>query len=502
MICFSLTGGSLDEDLALITGYGSDIPLFELRLDFIKNIDPSAAAAFPRRTAEAAASRTPPRIILTLRRKKDGGQYSGSEEDRAGLLSAVLSAGKNFPFHYVDLEEDFHSAAVEAGVRKSGVSVIRSFHDFEGVPPDLTDRVRRLARGKEEIPKAAVYPRGSRDLLRFFQAAAELRGIKKILLAMGPFGLPSRILTAKTGSYLSFCSRSGASAAPGHLSPEELIGLYRHSKVRAETPVFAVIGNPVMHSRSPAYHNLRFSQDGIDAVYVPFLVDDTEAFFRTADLIDMRGISVTIPHKQAVIRHTNEREESVERLSACNTLLRRSSGWYGCNTDVEGFLGPLRRCLDSGPASGGLSGKKACVIGAGGAARAVVYALLWEGMEVCILNRTEEKARGLAEEFGDIGPAVNAGGLDARGMEMMKAHSFLIVQTTSVGMHPCLDADPAPGYVFSGNEIVYDIIYNPEITRFLTRAREAGSQCIGGMEMFNEQARLQYQLFREAARRD
>jgi 3-dehydroquinate dehydratase/shikimate dehydrogenase len=323
---------------------------------------------------------------------------------------------------------------------------------------------------------------------------------EKILLAMGPFGLPSRILTAKTGSILSFCSPADESAAPGHLSPEELSGLYRYAQIRAETPVFAVIGNPIMHSRSPAYHNPRFSEEDIEAVYVPVPVDDVDAFFQTAELIGMRGLSVTIPHKQAVIPYTVEREEAVERLSACNTLIRRSGGWYGCNTDVEGFLTPLWARLGTGNESDGFAGKKACVIGAGGAARAVVYALLLQGVRLCILNRSLEKAQGLAEDFGDIGPEIRSGTMDERGLKLMRSHSDLIVQTTSVGMHPDIGADPMPAYSFTGNEIVYDIVYNPEITRFLSRAREAGSEVISGMEMFDNQARLQYQLFREAAR--
>jgi len=142
------------------------------------------------------------------------------------------------------------------------------------------------------------------------------------------------------------------------------------------TPVFGVIGNPFMHSLSPVIHNRGMAALGIPGVYLPFAVDDLPAFMGAADLLGIHGLSVTVPHKESVIRYLATRDPAVERFGACNTLVRTEGGWHGTNTDAEGFLAPLRPAL----AGRALAGVKSCVIGAGGAARAVVAALEYAGM--------------------------------------------------------------------------------------------------------------------------
>ena len=315
---------------------------------------------------------------------------------------------------------------------------------------------------------------------------SELRGMRKILIGMGEAGLPTRILAARLGSELTYCSPPGRQAAPGHLDPATLLDLYRFKSITETTGVFGVIGNPIGHSLSPAIHNRGFEALGIDAVYLPFLVDEPESFFRMAGLLGIRGLSVTIPLKEAVIPFLTERDERVEATGACNTMFRRNEGWFGTNTDAGGFLKPLEEGMKNKP----VSSLKATVVGAGGAARAVVYALVGLGARTLILNRTVEKAEILARKFG-----CDFAGINGEGYRLMKNYSDLIVQTTSVGMEPDLNKDPLPDYRFKGHEIAYDLVYRPTQTLFLKRAAAAGCRTIPGLEMLFNQAVLQFKLF-------
>jgi shikimate dehydrogenase len=198
------------------------------------------------------------------------------------------------------------------------------------------------------------------------------------------------------------------------------------------------------------------------------------------------GLSVTIPHKQTVIELAGSVDESVKAAGACNTLVldEESQRWAGYNTDWKGFLKPI--------ADLSLEGRSALVIGAGGAARAVVYALITRGMNITIVNRTLSRAEKLAREFGCACASIEEAG---RLFNKNPEGPLLVVQTTSAGMNPDAEADPAPGLQFTGREIVYDIIYTPEETVFLKRATEAGCRTINGSTMLKAQAAEQFLLF-------
>jgi 3-dehydroquinate dehydratase / shikimate dehydrogenase len=245
-----------------------------------------------------------------------------------------------------------------------------------------------------------------------------------------------------------------------------------------------------LHSRSPAYHNPAFREARAHAVYVPFPVDDCEAFIALADLLDIRGWSVTIPHKKAIIPFLDVVHPETRAIGACNTVIRTVRGLEGFNTDFPGFLEPLLEI-----SGGSLEDMPVCVLGAGGAARAVVYALVESGARVLILNRTVSRAAELASEFSRPGKQVEYGPLDASSADRVGAYRGVIVQTTQVGMHPHEDRDPLEFYRFQGDEIVYDIVYTPEYTRLLCRARDAGCRVISGMRMFETQAEHQKRLF-------
>jgi 3-dehydroquinate dehydratase/shikimate dehydrogenase len=483
LVCLSLTGSTLAEDLEVLDSRRAWIDAVELRADFLDAGELAALSRFP------ALAGLP--VILALRRKREGGRWTGEESRRRSLLAGAVSGG----YAYVELEEDLEDLRLARAAVEAGGRVIRSFHDISGLPDRIVERCRRLPRSAGEIPKLAVTPRSTHDLVALAEAFQRLRGEEKILIGMGERGLFSRLLATRLGSLLTYCSaENDRPAAPGHLDPRTLVELYRFRAQDQDTFVCAVIGKPIAHSRSPEFHNKGYAALGLNGVYIPFLVDEVGPFFHLAELLELRGFSVTIPHKEAVMPLLTERDQRLKAIGACNTVVRRQTGsgerrevgWFGTNTDVEGFLSPLERqapeLLNAAT--------RATVIGAGGAARSVVYALRSRGLRPLIANRTPQRAESLAERFGCPWTA-----LDRAGTERIRDNCDLIVQATCVGMHPASEADPAPGYSFTGREAVYDLVYQPQLTSFLKRARAAGCRTISGLDMLFCQAAAQFRHY-------
>lgn len=473
-LCLTVAEKTIEEDVKQVQKFAQHIDMVELRADFLETKEYGSIPSFPK------VVRFP--SILTMRSRAHGGHFLGSERERQRMIRMALGAG----FAFIDREEGTEDPRLDQQIEDSGARIIRSFHDFEGVPDDLAARILKLLKRKTELPKATVMPGNTGDLLKIAQCAQALRNQQKILLGMGDFGLLTRLLAPVFDSYLSYCSPPGMETAPGHLDPELLDTLFRFREIDARTEIFAVIGNPIKHSISPQIHNKGYADLGLNAVYVPVLVDSLRDFFQLAEILRMGGFSVTIPHKQGVLDFLTERDESVTQIGACNTVIRRQNGWEGKNTDVSGFLAPLRKVF-AGEIPAGL---KATVIGAGGAARAVVYALVKNRFDVLILNRTEERAQHLARDF-----RCRWGGYTAEGITSMRGFSELIVQTTSVGMVPNTQADLLSDFVFTGDEIVYELVYKPHETKFLKRAAKAGCRIIHGLDMLYEQAYDQFFLF-------
>jgi 3-dehydroquinate dehydratase/shikimate dehydrogenase len=197
-------------------------------------------------------------------------------------------------------------------------------------------------------------------------------------------------------------------------------------------------------------------------------------------------MSVTIPHKEAVIPYLDESDRFVASIGSCNTVVWEAGTIRGLNTDAPGFLADLRRLLEGRK----LSGLRASVIGAGGTARAVCSALLSEGCVPAVFNRSPGRAEKIAEALGVAWYPLN----ESSTHELEKRND-LIVQTTSVGMSPRTGEDPLPFYRFNGDELVYEVIYAPEETLFLRRARTAGCRGLNGWGMLLEQAFVQFEAF-------
>ncbi len=495
LICLCLTGQTLEEDLDIANEYRAYIDIVELRADFLTEDERLRIREFPEMVKMPC--------ILTIRRICDGGRYSDGEGARTALFARALAfaqqdSRKNFA--YVDFEEDFQVPSLEDAAMAFGTKIIRSFHDMENPVDNVAEKIRALRLTGYEISKVAFMPHGLSDVTSLFQEASQFRGTEQIVCAMGEFGLPSRILAAKFNSYLTYTSPAELLenlSVIGHCDPKTLEQSYRFRSISARTRVFGITGYPLKVTASPKIHNEKQRQLLLDSVYIPFRSETAQEAFDFADALGMLGYSVTIPHKESIIEYLDWTDEKVKKIGACNTVIKSGKEWRGYNTDCTGFSRSLVEFVEKATGKIGIDGMKVSVIGAGGASRAIVYALKELGANVCVFNRTSMKARKLAEQFGFAWA-----GLGADSISKISEYSDIIVQTTSKGMGITEDSDesndPLWFYEFTGKELVYDVIYEPEQTPILKRASLCGCKTCNGYTMFIYQAILQIELFMQS----
>jgi len=265
-------------------------------------------------------------------------------------------------------------------------------------------------------------------------------------------------------------------------------------QITAKTQLVALLGYPLGHTLSPRMHNAAFQELGLDWCYLPLEVRPGRLEGALKGLVArrFRGANVTIPHKEKVLEFLDEASPAAQALGAANTILAEGEHLYGDNTDWIGFLRALDDAGERHPAG------QALVLGAGGAARAVVYALAREGWEVAVLNRTPERAEALVEALSHSNPeaSLRAGPLKRGKLKRELAASQLLVNATPVGMHPHVDECPVPEDVpIPASVAVFDLVYNPEETELLKRAREAGAKAIGGLGMLLHQGAEAFRLW-------
>ena len=484
-ICLCLTANTIARDLEILNQYRKYADMAELRVDCL---DPDERLLIRRFPEQAGLP-----VILTIRRLVDGGRFSGGEGARVSLLArglAYAEADRRRNFTYVDIEEDLNVPSLEEAARTFGTRIIRSYHNVAGADEDIAAKIRDMVHSADDLVKVAVTARSTADMLRLFRAGKECAAQEKIMIGMGHLGLFSRILAEQFGSFLTYASPPAESGAPpaaeGQLDIRELAEQYRFRTITARTKLYGVVGFPLKATGSPRFFNAVFRLEELDAVYVPFPADSIVHFMELARELGVSGLSVTVPFKEAVLPFLSEQSAEVQSIGACNTLSRCPRGWFGANTDARGFSDSLLEFI--GKTS--LKRRKIAVIGAGGVARAAAYELRRLGGKALILNRTVHKARDLAFPY-----KFAWGGLDNRGIELMRKYQDIIIQTTSAGMEGSEAGDPLELYHFSGREAVMDMVYKPEITPFLRRASDAGCRILNGYDMLIRQARSQYARF-------
>lgn len=484
LICLSLTAKTIEEDLATIERYRGKIDLVELRADLL---DPSEAFALRDFPSVAGLP-----CILTVRRKCDGGRFVDGEGQRLVILAKALAYARpdtNANYAYVDLESDFRVPAVEEACHTFGTRIIRSIHDVAGMPENLDKAWTQLALEPHEIPKLAVMPKSAADFARLFSWARALPAGERIIVGMGEYGMPSRILSERLGTCIAYTSalHSGLPvAAPGHLDPAVLEDSYRFREIGRHTEVYALGGNNVLASRLPQLHNAAFKALGRDAVFLPMRADDVPSLLAALDAIEARGAAISVPLKEAILKSLTRRSREVEDIGACNTLVREKNGWAGYNTDAEGFERALLEFFGHSE----LRGLRATLVGAGGVALAAAHVLADLGVSTVVLNRTVAKARILAGRYGfAFGPCTE------HSSELVTDHSDIIIQATRVGMEGEQQGDPLDWYDFTGKEAVFDFIYRPERTMLLERAQKAGCKTTNGWKMLRYQSAEQFKLW-------
>ena len=488
-VCLTLTGRTLAEDLAQYRSQKLFTDMVELRVDLLDRGEIAAVKDFPARLAKEAGRPVP--MILTCRRKCDGGVWSASEKSRATLIRKLVkeltrplstsTSSLHLPL-YLDLESDFHLCDDVKGVR-----IVRSTHCFD--EKSAKTFLKKLSavpsrRCEKEVLKLAIksdLPLGVKLIERFRDDPRE-----HVVMAMGHEGFFTRALARYSHSKWVYTSVGGLSEL-GHVTPEELVRDFRIRDLAATGPgneLFGVTGWPLKKTRSPELHNAAFVNEGAAALMVSIPCPDIRQSLKAMKDLGMLGLAVTIPHKETVMPLLDRIDASAKAVGAVNTVLRHGDKFCGYNTDVAGFTRALVEFVTGNPDSVGIALRairfqsvgialrairgtagvralpdmKVALLGAGGAAKACKYALKKLGCKVTVFHRKPLTA-----------------GFD------------LIVNATPV--------DPIPEYVFRGDELVYDLRYVPETTELMARAAKAGCRVCNGFSMLRYQAEEQRKIW-------
>lgn len=477
MICVILGRGrhkSLSTEWAQAAEAGAS--LVELRIDCL------------RREADMerilAKRHTP--LVVTIRRGAEGGLWRGDELLRQRLLREAIVLNVD----YVDIEMDI--APVLPRPKFGTTRRIISYHNFKTVPEDLDDLASKMRDLDADIIKIAAHARTVADASRLLEFVARSNKVSPTIgIAMGDLGVFTRILATKFGSPFTYAGfNPDRTFAPGMLRLKELQRDYFFDQINAETELYAVIGDPIGQTLSPAVHNTAFRKLGLNKVMVPLRIPDSKLreSLEALEWLNIQGMSVTIPHKQAILPLLDSVDKAVERIGACNTAVRRDGDWVGYNTDYRAAMHCLETTLsgsihsDASP----LLDKQVLILGSGGVARTIAVGCLRRGAGVILCGRNDETTNKLAEELGcrSVPWSMRAGTM-----------CDILINGTPVGMHPDVDSSPVPIAAFRPGMLVFDTVYHPENTFFLKQAREHACATLTGVDMFVQQAAVQFKLY-------
>jgi 3-dehydroquinate dehydratase/shikimate dehydrogenase len=461
-------------------------------------------------------AQSPLPCIITCRPTYEGGEYDGDDAARISLFEAL--GASDTPPAYIDVEyEVFRRSANlrqkvllsvdhEHQPRDVHTRLILSLHDFDGRPAQLFNLLTQMrTESAPRVLKVAFRARSLRDNLELFDIVAE-SDRPAIALGMGEFGLMSRVLAPKFGAFLTFASlRETSATAPGQPTVRDLLDLYRFRTISPKTNLYGVVGWPVGHSIGPQVHNAGFEAVGHDGVYMPMPTPEGWESFKATMLtllyapgLSLRGCSVTIPHKEHLLRLAREDDSRAweidpvcAQVGAANTLVvQPGEPCRVFNSDVDGMLMPLRA-----ERSDALASARCIVLGAGGAARAAIVGLAAAGAEVVVAARAPEKAAAMIADV-NMGDAVKVQTLDR-----LRPRTWdVVINCTPVGMRggPAEEASPVDPGIFEGASadcIVFDTVYNPIETPLLHDAATAGVRTIDGVRMFVGQAAAQFKAW-------
>lgn len=441
----------------------------ELRLDWLPN--ENEIYAFLRRLATEPPSAT---LIATCRRVEAGGRFRGTIASQLLVLAEAIRAG--CAWYDLEIESSSKCPRELLDVLLGDGRRLASAHFFRGSTTNWKGIAAKLWEAKPDAVKIAATSRSLADGLGLLRFANAKRSV--VAVPMGDIALPLRCLALREGSALSYAPVEAATA-PGQVALDASKNLYRVDSISRKTGVYGVIGDPIAHSLSPQMQNAAFHARRMDAVYLPFLVRDLRDFLSGIEPLGIRGFSVTLPHKQKILRHLDDCDSLASAIGAVNTVVVRGAGkLYGYNTDYIGVLRALQQRIS-------LRASRVLIFGAGGAARAVAFALAQSGAAVCVCARRALEAKKLARAVG--GEAV------ARS-RLRKEFFDAIVNATPVGMFPAVERSPlAPDEL--NCRLVFDLIYRPVKTKLLRLAAQRGIETVSGLEMFLAQGAGQWEIW-------
>ena len=446
--------------------------LVELRLDYVRDLGSS--------TIRKLANGVGARAIATLRSPGQGGAPGPNPRQRIAFLREICHSR----FAYVDLELETDREVLGALGRLASdhrTVVIVSHHFAHAVEAHRVSEALDSCAAKGEVAKVAVPVTEVDAAIQLVDLARSGSGRPNrfILIGMGGAAIVTRALADALGQEIQYASW-GPSTAAGQLS------LGTATRLRGREPmILGLIGHPVEHSISSTMHEAGLAALGLPAVYLPFdiLPERLDRFLLAAERLRIRGFNVTSPHKEAVVRSVDELDGDAERLGVVNTVVLRDGWTTGHNTDVYGFRISLRSLgLRVGE-------RNALVVGAGGAAKAVVDVLLREGAHVQLTNRTAARAKVLADSFDHRIEVLPAEDLTRKGPW------DLLVNATPAGTKGVHDGLPVPEDVIGKAGFIYDLVYNPRVTPLLRTAKLLNRPGASGLEMLLHQGAKAFELW-------
>jgi 3-dehydroquinate dehydratase/shikimate dehydrogenase len=471
-VCVPVVGADAATMIERAESVVRDNPFLELRLDYLSQ--PLAQLPKLKNFLELHPEAT---AIATCRRAVNGGKFKGSVAAELAVLLKAADAG--FPLVDIELQSAKSLKADQLRRLSDRVGLIISCHDFRATKK-LDEQFADMSKYPADFYKVVSTATNLYDnvvMMKFLEANSakhEMAG-----LSMGEQGIISRVLGVRAGSIFTFgAAKSGEETAPGQVLFNELRDIYRIDNVDAATQVYGVAGDPVDHSLSPIMMNAAFRRESVNAVYLSLHAKSLKDLLACVRDIPIRGLSITMPYKQAIVDVLENSDPLTRQIGACNTVVRSLDGkLYGFNTDVGGIVAPLEQRIH-------LAGARILIVGAGGVARAAAFGLKAKGAEVFITNRTPEKAQSLARQ---------AKAKYLKRADVAKNAFDVIINATPVGMgngkqSPLEEKELNTKYVF-------DLVYIPAETRLIKMARAKNIQVIPGLEMFVQQGARQFEIW-------
>jgi 3-dehydroquinate dehydratase / shikimate dehydrogenase len=465
-ICVTLTGPTTAGVIDQMADLSTVADLFEVRGDLVEDLD----------LLTILRAKTRP-LLFTCRPASEGGRCSDSDKGRRLRLLEAVKRG----YDYVDVE--LRSGFLEVMMEKAGHGLVVSYHDLEATPADLDGLYSKACETGADIVKLAVTPGSVGDvgrLLSCARQAAQGGGPPLLALAMGPLGIATRILAGRYGAPFTFAAvAAGREAAAGQLPAAEMASLYRVREITPATRVYGILGSQVTRSLSPRLHNPAFAARGIDAVYVPLQAEALLPFIESVPALELAGFSVTRPYKTEILQYLQEVEETAALCGSVNTVLVHEGQLRGSTTDGLGVTVPLRKRCE-------LKGRSVVILGGGGAARAAALSLKRKGALVTVAARDVGQAELIAASVG-----CQAADL----AEIGSLRWDVLINATPVGSAPRADETPVPAELHQAESVVFDMVYDPPLTRLLREAIEAGCAVIQGTEMLTAQGAAQFEAW-------